>query len=239
MHDSRFMQHFNTINAVPGKPTDMALVAQVRTGDGAAFATIMRRYNQRLYRVARGIVRDNAEAEDIVQEAYVCAYAKLDTFTGPAGFGAWLAKITANEALGRLRRSGRQVSFEAQSDRNDTGDSHDFMDRLMSTLPDPERLAANGEIRDLLERAIDSLPDGFRATFMLRTVEQLSVAETAECLGIRQETVKSRYHRARALLQKSLSAEIGSATLSAFSFAGARCDRIVAVVSARLKLTLN
>lgn len=216
--------------------SDPALIARVRAGEGAAFELIMRRYNQRLYRVARAILRDPAEAEDVVQEAYVRAYARLSDFVGPEGFGAWLSRIASNEALGRIRKRGRVVAIDDWRGR-DGGDTEERgIDTMPSPHPGPERLAASTELRGLLEDAIDALPEDFRAVFVLRAVEGLSVAETAASLGIVEATVKTRLHRARRLLRERIAARVDATAPDAFAFAGARCDRIVAHVTARLGL---
>lgn len=217
----------------PDAIPDVHLVARVRGGDVAAFELIMRRYNQRLFRTARAILRDAAEAEDVVQEAYVRAFEKLDTFNGPEGFAAWLSRIAANEALGRLRRRGRVIALDDhRGDPNEPGDRG--VDAMPSTDLGPERLAASRELRAEIERAIDALPAEFRAVFVLRAVEGLSVAETAASLDIVEATVKTRLHRARRLLRQDLAARFDAAVPEAFAFAGARCDRIVAGVMKRL-----
>lgn len=217
----------------PGAAADDVLVARVLGGELAAFEPIMRRYNQRLFRIARGILRDAAEAEDVVQEAYVRAFEKLDSFNGPDGFAAWLSRIAANEALGRLRRRGRVIALDDH--RVDAGRPEARgIDAMPSTDLGPERLAASRELREEIERAIDALPDDFRAVFVLRAVEGLSVAETAASLGIVDATVKTRLHRARRLLRRHLADRLDSAVPDAFAFAGVRCDRIVAGVMERI-----
>ncbi len=210
--------------------SDRELVGRARARDPLAFELIMRRHNQRLYRLARALLRDPAEAEDVVQETYLRAFARLGDFVGPDGFGAWLGRIAVNEALGRLRRRARVVPFERPGAPVD----QDALAALASDRPGPERLAANAELRRLLEQAIDGLPDDFRTVFMLRAVEGLGVAETAEVLSIPPATVKTRFHRARRLLQESLGSRLDALLPSTFEFAGRRCDRIVAGVLARL-----
>jgi RNA polymerase sigma-70 factor (ECF subfamily) len=207
----------------------------VRAGDAAAFELIMRRHNRRLFRLARSVLRNGAEAEDVVQETYVRAFAKLDDFTGPDGFPAWLARIAYNEALGRVRGWERVVSLHDYVSDGDGGDDVRRIETMTSRHPDPERLSGNGELRRLLEDAIDALPDDFRAVFVLRAVEGMSIAETAEALAIRPETVKTRFHRARRRLQATLGARFEALMPAAFEFGGARCDRIVATVLARLR----
>jgi RNA polymerase sigma-70 factor, ECF subfamily len=216
----------------PGLP-DSALVERVRAGDAAAFELIMRRHNRRLFRLARSILRNGPEAEDVVQETYVRAFAKLDEFRGPDGFSGWLARIAYHEALARLRGWGRVVSLHDQ-----VGDGGDADARRVETMtspqPDPESLSGHGELRRMLEQAIDALPDEFRAVFVLRAVEGMSVAETADALAIPPETVKTRFHRARRRLQEALGARFEALMPAAFEFGGARCDRIVATVLDRL-----
>ena len=214
--------------------TDYGLVERVRAGDAAAFELIMRRHNRRLFRLARSVLRNGAEAEDVVQETYVRAFAKLDDFKGPDGFSAWLARIAYNEALGRVRGWGRVVSLHDHvSDGNGDGDVRS-VETMTSPHPDPERLSGHAELRRMLEAAIDALPDDFRAVFVLRAVEGMSVAETAEALAIPSETVKTRFHRARHRLQETLGARFEARMPAAFEFGGARCDRIVAAVLVRL-----
>lgn len=199
----------------------------------------MRRYNRRLYRLARGILRNDTEAEDAVQEAYVRAYERLADFMGPNGFSAWLGQIVVNEALGRLRKRGRVISLDDYVRSDGGGADVRRIETMKTQQPDPERLAANGELRRLLEKAIDTLPDGFRAVFILRAVEGMSVAETARCLAIRPDTVKTRFHRARLLLRGTLAERFDTLMPSVFAFGGRHCDRIVAAVLARLGPSLE
>lgn len=207
---------------------DAELTARLRGGDPAAFAALMRLNNRRLYRLARGILKDEGEAEEAVQEGYVRAFTHLDRFKGEASLSTWLARIVANEALGRLRR--RRVHsagvVEAAGDDRPGG--------LVGSNPNPEHAAARREIRRLIERAIDALPGPFRVVFVLRAVEQLSIRETAAYLGIREETVKTRLYRANRLLRVALGAEFASIWDDAFPFAGRRCDGLLLRVLARL-----
>lgn len=198
--------------------TDEEAVAQVLAGQTGMFEIIMRRYNQRLYRTARAILKDDAQAEDVMQFAYVQAYEHLAQFSGRASFGAWLTRIAANEALGRLRRSKRFEEPEGEGDR---------MDRFASPAPDPEQAAATSEARRLLERLIDLLPGAHRTVFILRDVEGMSTAEVALALGISSASVRVRLHRARAMLRTGLNACARHETQSAFAFHAVRCDRIV------------
>ena len=199
-----------------------------------AFRALMREHNQALFRTARAILRDDAEAEEAVQEAWMQAYKGLETFRGDSKISTWLIRIVANEALGRLRRKRRTAKVIPMS----IDDSPDEFAR--DNTPDethgaaPEVQALRGEVRRLIETRIDSLPDQFRAVFVLRAVEELSVEETAAALGIPEATVRTRFFRACSLLRESLSRDVDLAMSDAFSFAGVRCDRIVASVLARL-----
>ncbi|MGH6895489.1 MAG: RNA polymerase sigma factor [Geminicoccaceae bacterium] len=219
---------------VPALP-DRDLVERVRAGDAAAFELIMRRHNRRLFRLARSILRNSAEAEDVVQATYVRAYARLDEFVGPHGFPAWLGRIALNEALGRARGWGRVVALDDYVSAGAGDAAVRRIDAMSTQHPDPERLAGNAELRRLLEDAIDALPDEFRTVFVLRAVEGMSVAETADALSIRPETVKTRFHRARRRLQATLGARFEALMPAAFEFGGERCDRIVRAVLARLQ----
>src|SRR3954469_3367951 len=216
--------------------TDADLATRARRGDGSAFELIMRRHNRRLFRLARSLLRSDAEAEDVLQEAYVRAYARLGELAEPRALATWLARIVANEALGRGRSAARVVSLEeyrARAGRADTeGDGP--AGEPASDRPDLERLAASSELRRLLEAAVDALPEEFRTVFVLREVEGLSTAETAAHLALRPETVKTRLHRARRLLQERLGERLLPLSPSLFEFQGRRCDRIVGRVLARL-----
>jgi RNA polymerase sigma-70 factor (ECF subfamily) len=215
---------------------DPDLVALARTGDGPAFAAIMTRYNQRLYRVARGVVRDHGEAEDVLQEAYMRAFAALPAFRGEASLSTWLTRIVLNEALGRLRRRRPTEELDAIDRAVLSGDSRVIMFPGVNAPGDPESAAARAEVRRLLEGAIDDLPEAFRVVFVMRDIEEMSVEETAGHLAIPAETVKTRLHRARRLLRKGLDAKLAPALKDTFPFQGARCARITDAVLARLGL---
>jgi RNA polymerase sigma-70 factor (ECF subfamily) len=196
---------------------------------------VMRAHNRMLYRVARSILKDDAEAEDAVQEAYLAAYRNIAGFRGGAKLSTWLARIVINEAYGRLRKQkqgGVVVPFDA-----DARDEQCLREGTMADdrVEEPEAAAMRAELRRLLERRIDALPEQFRTVFVLREVEEMSVDETAECLDVPPATVRTRAFRARALLRESLSRDIDVATVDAFGFAGARCDRIVARVLERVR----
>ena len=214
--------------------SDLEIVRQVLEGDTSRFELIMRRYNRRLYRIARGLLRNDLDAEDAVQDAYLHAYEKLRDYQGRGPLSAWLAKITVNEALGRLRRTdsvGDSISFDDPTQSEEAN----FMAHVTSNLPSPELLAARGEMRRLLESAIDALPEAYRMAFILCGVEEMSVAETANCLAVQQATVKTRYHRARKILQQQVLGLLDTSTAEVFAFDGVRCDRIVSGVLRRLQ----
>jgi RNA polymerase sigma-70 factor, ECF subfamily len=229
------MQILRTKRRDVSHDSDSDLVALVLAGDGAAFAAIMTRYNQRLFRVARGLVRDEAEAEDVLQEAYVRAFAALPGFRGEAGLCTWLTRIVLNEALGRMRRRRSTEQLEVLDQDAQTGDSRVVMFPGV-TAPNPEAAAARSEVRRLLEHAIDNLPEAFRLVFVMRDIEEMSIEETAANLSIRPETVKTRLHRARRLLRKNLDDKLSTVLRDTFPFQGARCARITQAVIARLGL---
>ena len=204
------------------------LVAKARAGDREAFRAIMTRCNQRLFRVARAVVRDEAEAEDVLQEAYTRAFGAIGGFRGEAGIATWLTRIVLNEAHGRLRRLRPTVELDAL----ESAQVVSFPGLAMSD--DPEADAARGQIRRILERAVDALPEPFRLVFILREVEELSVEETAVHLNLKIETVKTRLHRARRRLREALDAQLADVMVGAYPFLGARCERITEAVLARL-----
>ena len=210
---------------------DEEIVRRVVAGDSALFEVLMRRHNQRLYRVARAILRDEAEAEDVMQQAYVNAYVHLDQFADRARFSTWLTRIATYEALGRLRRRGRFTEIEGMSDSARDGDM------LAAQGPNPEREAYLGELRTTLEGSVDALPEAYRSVFVLRDVEGLSTAETAQCLGLSEDVVKTRLVRARAQLRRSIWERAGLASRDLFPFHAPRCNRVVAAVMAQLGLS--
>ncbi len=201
--------------------TDEEIIARVTTWELALFEQLMRRHNPRVYRAARAILRDDSEAEDVMQDAYVRAYEHLADFGGRARFSTWLTAIAVNEALARVRRTKRFDSLESHNE-----------DRSMSADDgsSPEQQASDVEMRGVLEQAIARLPDEFRSVFVLRAVEEMSGAETAECLGIPEDTVKTRLHRARGRLQEMLVASVEPALSGVYAFHLTRCDRVVAGV---------
>jgi RNA polymerase sigma-70 factor (ECF subfamily) len=214
--------------------TDEEVVERVKDGHRDLFEILMRRHNQRLYRAVRSILRDEAETEDVLQDAYVRAFTHLDQFLGRARFATWLTRIAVNEALYRQKRGRRLVAIDA------------LAHRLESPAPGPENRASNGELREALGVSIDRLSEDFRTVFVLRDVEGLSTAETAESLAIPEETVKTRLHRARRQLRGHVEEqlrktiveqELGKTMREVFAFGSARCDRLVAAVLLRIATT--
>lgn len=219
------------------RPDDEAgLAERIANRDSAAFELVMRRYNGRLFRIARAILKDDAAAEDALQEAYLDAFRHIEGYQGEAALGTWLTRITINQALMRLRKRRRDpviVPFEDRSDRpGDEAGAGELPDRGVEP---PPQAAWRAEIRALLEQRLDELPVAFRTVFIMREVEDMTVEETAACLGVPAATVRTRLFRARALLREALARDIDSAAVEVFGFAGERCDRIVAAVRARLK----
>ena len=213
---------------------DVRLVELARTGEAAAFRIIMRRHNRRLYRVARGVLGDDAEAEDVVQEAMVKGYQNLGRFRGDSTLATWLTRITLNEAIGRKRRRRPMVDLNDLDTFDEQSEARVLIFPGASANSNPESETSRAEIRRLLEHAVDHLPEAFRIVFVMREVEQMSVEETASQLQLRPETVKTRLHRARRLLREALSAEVGSVLQDAFAFDGSRCERTTEAVLRRL-----
>ncbi len=208
-------------------PADAVLAAEACRGDAAAFELIMRRHNRLLFRTARGIVADDADAQDVVQETYLRAFERLCGFRGGAALATWLARIAINVALDALRRRGRTVSLDGDDDEAD--------EMTPSTGPSPEAAAERAQMQRLLQAAIDSLPPIYRSVFILRAVQELSVDETADCLDVSAEVVRTRHVRARALLRDALGARVEAHAQSVYDFAGARCDAVVTAVLAQLR----
>ena len=204
--------------------SDADIVKRVREGDRALFEILMRRHNQRIYRAARAVVSEN-EVEDVMQQAYINAFTHLNQFQERAQFSTWLTRIALNEAFSR-RRKARPVE-----------DGEEIMDTITSPQPDPERQAYTEELRHVLEEAVDALPETYRAVFMLRDIEGLSTQETGNGLGLGEEAVKTRLHRARAMMRRAVTARIGEVAAGTFQFQAPRCDRVVAAVMASLTQT--
>ena len=219
------MPHRSAESAIQGQAaslSDEEIVARVVSGEAALFEMIMRRYNQRLFRTLRALVPNDSEAEDVLQEAYVHAYHHLAQFEGRAKFSTWLTRIAIHEALARQKRRRRFTSLD------------DLERQPVMADPTPEERATSTELRGVLQRAIDRMPESLRVVFMMREVEGLGTEETAECLGLSASNVKVRLHRARALLRSRLDEEMGTEVRRLHAFAGERCDAIVASVLRRI-----
>jgi RNA polymerase sigma-70 factor, ECF subfamily len=208
--------------------TDEEIIARVQAGERALYEIIMRRYNQRLYRVARAILHDDAEAEDVMQDAYVRAYTHLDQFAGRSAFSTWLTRIAVHEALTRLRSRNRHPQVDV------TEYDGEISMKTSSNSLDPEQSASTGQLREFLEEAVLNLPESYRTVIMLRDIEELSTAETAEALDLTEDNVKVRLHRGHGMIRNWLFERIGSGAKEAFPFMGARCDRVVEKVFDRL-----
>jgi len=207
--------------------SDQEIVSRVLAGETALYELIMRRYNQRLYRAVRAILRDENETEDVMQDAYVRAYQHLNQFAGRSQFSTWLTRIAVHEAFARLRQRGHMTQLDEVSLEADTS-------ILYSKSENPEQYASKAELGKLLEEAILNLPEQFRSVVMLRDVEEMCTAETADALEISQENVKTRLHRGHALLRKELLVRVSSNASTAFPFIGERCDRVVVSVVQRI-----
>jgi RNA polymerase sigma-70 factor, ECF subfamily len=210
--------------------SELGIARRIAGGDREQFATLIRQYNRRLYRLARATLRDDAEAEDALQDAYLSAYHGIRDFRGDAAISTWLSRLVLNECLGRIRRGNRRSKVVPLVSSNDEVG-------LVAEEPArrPERIVARAQMRGILEQKLDELPETFRVVFVLRSVEELSVEETAEVLGIPAATVRTRYFRARGLLREALAQEIDLAERDLFEFGGSRCDRICARVLERLE----
>ncbi|OQW55775.1 MAG: RNA polymerase subunit sigma [Proteobacteria bacterium SG_bin9] len=212
---------------------ETGLVGLAQRGDCEAFRAIMQRCNQRLFRIARGIVRDDPEAEDVLQEVYTRAFAAIGSFRQEASLITWLTRITINEARGRLRRQRNLVDL-AQVEAEQNAGADVFMFPSGQSVDSPEAEAGRAQVRRILEQAVDTLPEPFRLVFIMRDVQECSIEETADVLGLRPETVKTRLHRARRLLRQALDEKLASTMTEAFPFLGRRCERITGMVLARL-----
>ena len=222
------------VSSIPHAAPDTDLVSATAAGDHGAFEALMRRHNGRLFRAARAILKNDAEAEDAIQDAYLDAYRHMRDFRGDAQVGTWLVRIAVNHALMRLRKQKREnvvVPFQPGESKETSATVDQIPDERTES---PTTTTLRGEIRQLLERRIDELPMAFRTVFVLREVEEMSVEETAGALGIPAATVRTRLFRARALLRQALARDVDLVTTDVFGFAGARCDRIVAAVLARI-----
>lgn len=216
--------------------SDMEIVQRILANEESAFELLMRRYNRPLYRTARSILKDDAEAEDALQESYILAYRALGKFRGESALATWLTRIVVNESIARSRKTSRRA--EVIQLGIEPGHNENAGEEIMngSKPEQPEQALFRSEARRLVERKIDDLPNSFRTVFILRAMEEMTVEETASCLDIPEATVRTRYFRARGMLREALSREIDYAFEDAFSFDGARCDRIVATTLSRLRL---
>ena len=208
---------------------DAALVERAHRREGAAFWLIIKRHNQRLYRVAHAILDDHAEAEDVLQETYIRAFTHLSEFRSEARLSTWLTRIALNEALGRRRQLRPTTGIKALEAMAAPSSAYQ---------PGPERAAALADIRRLLERAISGLPEHYRIVFVMRDVEETSIEETARLLGLQPETVSTRLHRARKLLREALQEKVAGVFTDTLLFSGARCDRLTQAVLDRLAASL-
>jgi RNA polymerase sigma-70 factor, ECF subfamily len=209
--------------------SDEELIDRARLDDSMAFELLMRRHNQRLYRVVRSVLREPAEIEDVIQQAYLSAFQHLDQFQGAARWSTWLCRIAMNEALARVRQRRRFVSMDVDSDERTASMSRDGM-------RDPESSAVGREVGELIEQAIDKMPSLYRSVLLMRGIEGMTTAETAAVLEVEPEVVKTRLHRARATLRSIIEDELGERMKNAYSFGNERCDRVVAAVLAQLSL---
>jgi len=212
---------------------DTEIVRKIREGETALFEVLMRRHNQRVYRAVRAVINEEADVEDVMQQAYINAFTHLDQFEERAQFSTWLTRIALNEAVAKRRKikgPGSVVRIRLELDDDRRG----YMDTLISPEADPERQAYAEELRRVLEAAVEALPDNYRTVLMLRDIEGLSTSETGEGLGLGEEAVKTRLHRARAMIRRAVTERIGGVAAEAFQFHAPRCDRVVAAVLARI-----
>jgi RNA polymerase sigma-70 factor (ECF subfamily) len=209
--------------------SDEDLVARVRAGETRLFELLMRRYNQRLFRTIRSVIVADSDAEDVLQEAWVRAFEHLDQFAGKAAFSTWVTKIALHDAFGRVRKGKRFTALE-----NDDGEIMAEAQRGVTNVDDPEKQAMRSELAQALQLAVERLPERYRTVFVLRELERLSTIETAECLSLSEEAVKTRLHRSRALLRRDLEAWVGPVFSEVYAFLGHRCDRVVGAVMERI-----
>lgn len=220
-----------TASAVPSGEDD--LIRRARARDEAAIRAILQANNRRLFRIARGILRNDSEAEDVVQDTYVRALTHLGEFRGQSSLSTWLVRIAMNEAMGRLRGARPALPLDEQREDKSGAEVIEFR----ATSNDPEKSVAQRQIQAVVEQAIDDLSEPFRLVFIARVIEEMSIDETADLLGLKPETVKTRLHRARGMLRENVEKEIGPVLLDAFPFAGQRCERLTDAVLRRLGLS--
>lgn len=222
------------IKKIPSNMTDGEIAHGIVTGNMAAFEQLMRRYNQALYRAARSILKNEQEAEEAVQDAYLKAYHAMVDYRADAKLSTWLTRIVINESLARRRKNHRRAKLFQLNIGIDSAQHPEDVQMQHANDSSPEEQRHRDDVRRMIERNIDKLPDAFRCVFVLRALEEMSVEETATCLGISEGTVRSRFFRARGLMREAIAQEVDLSFEDAFSFAGKRCDRIVAGVMSRL-----
>jgi len=223
----------NRIVVPPSHILDVEIIKRIKDGDIDAYGSIMRRYNPRIYRIARSIVIDDAAAMDVVQEAHIKAYYKLDEFRGPTGFLTWLATITRHEALMYLRKHKREVSMENDNQPFENTDANGSFGHSSSNLPD--EIIQNKQLKKMINSNIDRLPDIFRSVFVLRAVEQFTAKETSQILGIKEETVKTRYCRAKRLLRGQIQTYLDAIGMTVYEFGGHHCNLMIHNVIAQIR----
>jgi RNA polymerase sigma-70 factor, ECF subfamily len=212
---------------------DTEIVEKIRDGETALFEVLMRRHNQRVYRAVRAVMNEESDVEDVMQQAYINAFTHIEQFEERAQFSTWLIRIALNEAFAKRRKiKGPESVVRIRLELDD--DRRGYMDTLISPEADPERQAYAEELRRVLEAAVEALPDNYRTVFMLRDIEGLSTSETGEGLGLGEEAVKTRLHRARAMIRRAVTERIGGVAAEAFQFHAPRCDRVVTAVLARI-----
>jgi RNA polymerase sigma-70 factor, ECF subfamily len=216
----------------PAATADAELVRRANDRDESAVRSIMQANNRRLFRLARGILRNDSEAEDVVQETYVRAFTHLGDFRGDSSLATWLSRIAMNEALGRLRRQRPGVEWTSLPEG--TIEAQIIQFPHSGSSEDPEKSMAQRQIQHVVEHAIDELPEPFRMVFITRVIEGMNVEETADILGLKPETVKTRLHRARTMVRDNVEKKIGPVVMEAFPFAGKRCERLTEAVLKRL-----
>ncbi|WGR94078.1 RNA polymerase sigma factor [Bradyrhizobium sp. ISRA443] len=228
------MRQAQVMTTTPIAAGDAGLVQRALARDEAAVRAIMQANNRRLFRLARGILRNDGEAEDVVQDTYVRAFTHLDQFRGDSSLSTWLSRIAINEALGRVRRKSASVEW---SDLPQAALEAQIIQFPLSSVDDPEKSMAQREIQHVVEHAIDELPEAFRLVFITRVIEGMTIEETAAILSLKPETVKTRLHRARTMLRDNVERRIGPVVMEAFPFAGRRCERLTDTVLRRLGYT--
>ena len=227
--------HSPMSKAISAVSNDAELVRRALASDASAFRAITQKYNRRLYRIARAVLRNDNDAADAVQDAYVSAFTHLASYRGDSTLATWLSRIVMNEALAQLRRKRPTLDLSTLESGRSEAETIPFPPSTPND--DPERTMAQRQILQLVEQATDNLPEAFRSVFVTRVIEGMSVEETSELLGIRPETVKTRLHRARQLVRDQLDKEVGPVLMDAFPFAGRRCERMTEAVMKRLDFT--